>query len=474
MKFTSLSFLLFFLVVYGLHWMIRGKYRLVFLFLASFVFYAAWSVPFAFHFLVLVLINHLMNRQILKNKSSYWYPVSLCINFGNLFLFKYFYFLWSILFQFTGSVWFSNESIQSFLNSQFGFDSITLPLAISFYTFQMVAYTIDVKRGNANENPNFLQFGLFIFFFPQLVAGPIVRHGEFFYQLEVWNAKKEQLFEGYYLVFLGLFKKVVIADNLSSVIEPVFQNPDGYDGLTNGMAMFGYAARVFCDFSGYTDLARGLGKLLGINLPENFHAPYLSASVRELWTRWHMTLATWIKDYIYFPLGGSRVSEWRGYFNLVVTFTLAGFWHGANFTFIIWGFLHGFVLSLERRIEIVMNQPKERKVLLWKKMAGIIYTFMFFVITIPFFNAPSVKNAVSMLYRVFTNANGERTNQIEKIVYSLLLTFVLNYLQTKPSFPRESWSTKFSLVFLFLFSFVITVLLGYLAPGGTEFIYFQF
>ncbi|MCG6149023.1 MBOAT family protein [Leptospira levettii] len=474
MKFTSLSFLLFFIVVYALHWSIRGKFRLVFLFLASFVFYAAWSIPFAFHFLTLVLINHLLNKQILKNKNSYWYPISLFINFGNLFLFKYFYFLWSLLFQITGSFWFSNESVQVFLNSQFGFDSITLPLAISFYTFQMVAYTIDVKRGNANEDPSFLQFGLFIFFFPQLVAGPIVRHGEFFYQLEVWNAKKEQLLEGYYLVFLGLLKKVVIADNLSPIIEPIFQNPDSYDGVSNTLAMFGYAARVFCDFSGYTDLARGLGKLLGINLPENFHAPYLSASVRELWTRWHMTLATWIKDYIYFPLGGSRVSEWRGYFNLILTFTLAGFWHGANFTFIIWGFLHGLMLSIERKIEIIRNQPKKETVVLWKKWIGIIYTFLFFVITIPFFNAPTVKNAVSMLWRSFVNAPGERIGQLEKILYSILLTFLLNYLQTKHSFPRESWTTKFSLLFLFLFSFVVTVLLGYLAPGGTEFIYFQF
>ncbi|XDD44872.1 MBOAT family protein [Leptospira sp. WS39.C2] len=474
MKFTSLSFLLFFLVVYGLHWMIRGKFRLVFLFCASFLFYAAWSIPFAFHFLVLVIINHLMNQQILKNRTSIWYPISLFLNFGNLFLFKYFYFLWSTLFQLTGSLWFTTESVQSFLTSQFGFESITLPLAISFYTFQMVAYTIDVKRGNANENPNFLQFGLFIFFFPQLVAGPIVRHGEFFYQLEVWNAKKEQLFEGYYLVFLGLFKKVVIADNLSPIIEPVFQNPEMYDGLSNTMAMFGYAARVFCDFSGYTDLARGLGKLLGINLPENFHAPYLSSSVRELWTRWHMTLATWIKDYIYFPLGGSRVSEWRGYFNLIITFTLAGFWHGANFTFIIWGFLHGFMLSLERKVEILLNQPKVANGKRWKKITGTIYTFLFFVLTIPFFNAPSVKNAIEMLYRSMVLSSGERIGQLEKIGYALLLTFLLNYLQTKPSFPRENWSTKLSLGFLFLFSFVITVLLGYLAPGGTEFIYFQF
>ncbi|TGL54975.1 MBOAT family protein [Leptospira kemamanensis] len=474
MKFTSLSFLLFFLVVYGVHWMVRGQYRLVFLFLASFVFYAAWSIPFAFHFLLLVVINHWMNRQILKNRTSIWYPISLFLNFGNLFLFKYFYFLWSILFEITGSLWFSNESVQTFLQSQFGFDSITLPLAISFYTFQMVAYTIDVKRGNANEDPNFLQFALFIFFFPQLVAGPIVRHGEFFYQLEVWNAKREQLFEGFYLVFLGLFKKVVIADNLSSVIDPIFLNPDTYDGVSNIAALFGYAARVFCDFSGYTDLARGLGKLLGINLPENFHAPYLSTSVRELWTRWHMTLATWIKDYIYFPLGGSRVSEYRGYFNLIITFTLAGFWHGANFTFIIWGFLHGFMLSVERKFDFVFPKENEIKPKIWKRGLGFFYTFSFFVLSIPFFSAPSVENAVSMYVRSFTNAGGERTNQLEKIVYSLVLTFLLNYLQTKPSFPRESWSAAKSFGFLFLFSFIIMILLGYLAPGGTEFIYFQF
>lgn len=454
--------------------MIRGKFRLGFLFLASFAFYAAWSIPFAFHFLTIVLLNHFFNKQILKNKSSFWYPVSLFVNFGNLFLFKYFYFLWDVLFQLTGSIWFSPESIHSFLNSQFGADSITLPLAISFYTFQMVAYTIDIKRGNAEENPSFLKFALFIFFFPQLVAGPIVRHGEFFYQLEVWNAKKEQLFEGYYLVFLGLFKKVVLADNLSPVIEPVFQNPELYDGFTNFVAMFGYSARVYCDFSGYTDLARGLGKLLGINLPENFHAPFLSGSVRELWTRWHMTLATWIKDYIYFPLGGSRVSEYRGYINLLVTFTLAGFWHGANFTFIIWGFLHGVMLSVERKIELIRKPEKTLKTPKWKKFLGVLYAFGFFSFTIAFFNGSSVTNSITMLLKAFTSGVGIRTNKLELILYTLIITFILNYIQTKPSFPRPNWSTKFSLGFLLLFSLVITILLGYLAPGGTEFIYFQF
>ncbi|WP_244290375.1 MBOAT family O-acyltransferase [Leptospira bourretii] len=389
-------------------------------------------------------------------------------------MFKYFYFVWALVFQLTGNIFFAPETIQNLLQSQFGFESITLPLAISFYTFQMVAYTIDIKRGNAEENPNFFQFALFIFFFPQLVAGPIVRHGEFFYQLEVWNAKKEQLFEGYYLVFLGLFKKVVIADNLSPVIEPIFQNPDQFDGFTNLVAWFGYAARVYCDFSGYTDLARGLGKLLGINLPENFHAPYLSRSVREIWTRWHMTLATWIKDYIYFPLGGSRVSEYRGYLNLIVTFTLAGFWHGANFTFIIWGFLHGFLLCVERKIELIRKPDKNAILPKWKQVLGMIYAFSFFVFTLAFFNAPTVQKSLVMIAKVFSAGSGERTNKLEVIAYCLALTFLLNYLQTKPSFPRENWSTKTSVSFLLLFSLVVTILLGYLAPGGTEFIYFQF
>ncbi|MDF3818813.1 MBOAT family protein [Leptospira sp. 96542] len=474
MKFTSLSFLIFFLLVYCLHWFFRGKLRLGFLFIASFGFYAAWSFPFAFHFLVIVAINHVLNQKILKNKNSLFFPILIGINLLNLFLFKYFYFLWDLIFTLTGSVFFSQESVRYFLQSQFGADSITLPLAISFYTFQMLAFTIDIKRGEANEDPNFLQYALFIFFFPQLVAGPIVRHSEFFYQLEVWKADKEQLLEGYYLVFLGLLKKVVIADNLSSIIEPVYKNPELYSGYTNFLVMFGYAARVFCDFSGYTDMARGLGKLLGINLPENFKAPYFSSSVRELWTRWHMTLASWIKDYIYFPLGGSRVSEYRGYFNLIITFTLAGFWHGANFTFIIWGFLHGLFISIERKLDIYKSKEKIESKFNYKKYAGILYTFGFFVITIPFFNAPSVTNAVQMYIQVFRFAPGENTAKSEQILYALLITFFLNYLQTKESFPRKNWSTFKSFGFLFAFSFIVTVLLGYLAPGGAEFIYFQF
>ncbi|TGN18673.1 MBOAT family O-acyltransferase [Leptospira idonii] len=477
MKFTSLSFLLFFLVVYVLNWSIRGQWRLVFLFVASLLFYAAWSIPFAFHFLGLVAFNHFCNLKIQKNSKSWAFPILLFVNLTNLFLFKYFYFFWDSLLYLTGSSMFQPEVIRNFLDSQFGFESITLPLAISFYTFQMIAYSVDVKRGEAKENPNFLKYALFVFFFPQLVAGPIVRHGEFFYQLDRLSATKHQLFEGFYLVFLGLLKKVVVADNLSPVIDPVFLNPDQYDGLTNFMVLFGYAARIFCDFSGYTDMARGLGKLLGIDLPENFRAPYLSVSIRELWTRWHITLSSWIKDYIYFPLGGSRVSEFRSYINLLITFSLAGIWHGANITFLVWGFTHGVVLSIERKWELY-RKSKGIDVRLplptYKKVLGTVYAFLFFCLMIPFFNAPDMPRAIQLLQFTFFGHAGERSPKLEFIFYSMLITFLFNYMQMKEDFPRKEWSTKKSLVFLTAFGFVSLILLGYLAPGGTEFIYFQF
>lgn len=476
MKFTSLGFLIFFLIVYILHWSIRGKTaRLVFLFLASLGFYAAWSIPFALHFLAVVAISHFLNRLVLNNPESKAFYGVLFLNLSNLFLFKYFYFLWDLLLTLSGSAFFERETIRNFLDSSFGVDSITLPLAISFYSFQLIAYSIDVKRRTAQENPNFLQFALFIFFFPQLVAGPIVRHSEFFFQLETWSAKREQLFEGFYLVFLGLLKKVVIADNLGAIIDPVFQSPSSYDGVSNIFAMLGYMGRVFCDFSGYTDLARGLGKLLGIDLPENFKAPYLSRSIAELWTRWHITLGAWIKDYIYIPLGGSKVSEVRGYLNLLITFTLAGFWHGASYTFILWGLGHAFFLCVERKVFLSFPAVfKDANPSFLKKALGLLYMFVVFTLFTSLFNGKDVSSALAMLGQSFTLGEGMRIGKLESIGYAVAITFFLNYLQLFENFPRRNWSLFQSVGFLLGFSFIVLVLLGYLAPGGAEFIYFQF
>ncbi len=477
MKFTSLSFLFFFLFVYIINWILQGRVRHLFLFIVSVLFYAAWSIPFAFHFLAIVVLNHFANVQVQKNRQSLWFYFILLLNLSNLFVFKYFYFFWDSLLYLTASPIFLPEQIRTFLESQFGFDSITLPLAISFYSFQMIAYTIDVRRGDAKENPKFLQFALFIFFFPQLVAGPIVRHGEFFSQLNHWKAEKQQLFEGLYLVFLGLLKKVVVADNISTVIDPIFYQPNVYDGVSNASALVSFAARAYCDFSGYTDLARGLGKLLGIDLPENFKAPFLSVSMSEAWTRWHMTLASWIRDYIYIPLGGSRVSEMRSYFNLLLTFSIAGIWHGANVTFLLWGFTHGVFLSIERKwqlyqkskgIDMSLPLPKYRIVL------GVLYSFSIFSLTTAFFNGSSVSNSFSLLKNTFFGNSGIQVPKLELLVYSIFLTFLFNYLQLKETFPRKEWSTTKSLSFLFCFGLFCLILLGYLAPGGTEFIYFQF
>jgi D-alanyl-lipoteichoic acid acyltransferase DltB (MBOAT superfamily) len=457
--------------------MIKGKSRHLFLFVVSVLFYAAWSIPFALHFLVIVVINHIANLQVQKNSKSIWFYFILFLNLTNLFVFKYFYFFWDSLLYLTASPLFEPEQIRHFLESQFGFDSITLPLAISFYSFQMIAYSVDVKRGDAKENPDFLRFALFIFFFPQLVAGPIVRHGEFFFQLDNWKASKHQLFEGTYLVFLGLLKKVVVADNISQVIDPIFFNPNGYDGLSNGIALFSFAARAYCDFSGYTDLARGLGKLLGIDLPENFKAPFLSTSMSQAWVRWHMTLASWIRDYVYIPLGGSRVSEARSYFNLLLTFSLAGIWHGANVTFFLWGFTHGFFLCIERKWQLFLkgrgidlNSPLP----LYRKILGVIYAFTIFSLTTAFFNASNVGISKSLLSNTFLGNAGIRVPKLELLIYSIAITYLFNYLQLKEAFPRKEWSTFKSIGFLFGFGFLSLILLGYLAPGGTEFIYFQF
>ncbi len=477
MKFTSLSFLIFFLVVYILNWSIKGKGRHVFLFVVSVLFYAAWSIPFALHFLAIVVLNHIGNQRVQLNGKSPWFYFVIFLNIANLFVFKYFYFFWDSLLYLTASPIFEPENMRQFLDSQFGFDSITLPLAISFYSFQMIAYAVDVRRGDAKENPNFLKFALFIFFFPQLVAGPIVRHGEFFYQLENWKANKQQLFEGLYLVFLGLLKKVVVADNISIVIDPIFYNPNAYDGPSNTLALFSFAARAYCDFSGYTDMARGLGKLLGINLPENFKAPFLSTSMSETWVRWHMTLASWIRDYIYIPLGGSRVSEIRSYFNLLLTFSLAGIWHGANVTFLLWGFSHGLVLALERKWQLFQKARHidlSVPLPLYRKILGVLYSFSIFSLTTAFFNGSNVGNSFSLLANTFTGNTGIPVPKMEMLIYSILITYLFNYLQLKEIFPRKEWSTVRSLGFLFVFGLFSLILLGYLAPGGTEFIYFQF
>ncbi|MBW7857570.1 MAG: MBOAT family protein [Leptonema sp. (in: Bacteria)] len=411
MRFTTFGFLIFFILVYIIYWLLRGRSRLAFLAVASSVFYAAWSIPFFLHFAGLVILNYFFVTLLRKKRSQFTLSIILTIDFANLFFFKYFYFFCEILFDITGFSGFQASAINHDLQHSFGIDAIILPLAISFYTFQIVAYVVDVYRNQIERKDTILEFYVFILFFPQLVAGPIMRHSNFFHQLDNILPKQQYLIRGASLLLIGLIKKVLVADNLAAVVHPVYQNPELYTGISSAVAVIGYTAQVYSDFSGYTDLARGMGLMLGLELPENFAGPFFSRTVSEFWRRWHITLSTWLRDYIYIPLGGSRTSQTRSNFNLLLTFVAGGLWHGANYTFFVWGFTAGLLLMIERIITKQTQIPQKLKKWRENKLSrflidslGVLYSYFAFVFGAAFFNAPNVSHTATMAKRFFSNS----------------------------------------------------------------------
>ena len=479
MQFTSLSFFLFFIIFYILFWAIKGKSRLYLIAISSFLFYAAWSPGFAFHFLFMVVLNYFFLALQLEKKNRLYLWIINSINLLNLFFFKYFYLGLEFLMDATGNELFQREIFNQWLYDQSGFPLITLPLAISFYTFQLMAYQVDVKRGIITEKPGLLNFTVFILFFPQLVAGPIMRHSDFFHQLDNIVPDKKKITDGLWLIQSGLVKKVIIADNLIAPIQQVFTNPSFYSWSTILLAAFGFAARVYADFSGYTDIARGLGKLTGLELPENFKGPFLSRSMTELWRRWHITLSTWLRDYIYIPLGGSRSGEYRSYLNLIITFTLGGLWHGAKYTFVVWGFLNGILLVTETIIiKYISRSGNSALNRFWQKAAryffitGPVYTFLMFAVGIFFFNSHDIMNSFLMINRLFTLQPGASHPMQDMLAWSVVIILFLNWLEYSERSYRIAEKHEYTLITASMF--VITVLIGKFAVGGNEFIYFQF
>ncbi len=487
MRFTTLTFFIFFAAVYILYWSLKGRSRLYLLLFASIVFYAAWSLFFALHFLLMVLFNFLMVRMIYdrpgNNKGIL--TVTLVVDFANLFFFKYFYLFLQSLLDTTGVSFFQKANFNGWLFDTIGVDSIVLPLAISFYTFQIVAYVVDAYRGSVEDRPAFIEFFIFILFFPQLVAGPIMRHTEFLPALKNIQPSESAITAGVYFLIIGLIKKVVIADNMYPVLVDVFASPDDYDWFSNFIAPFGFGARVYADFSGYSDIARGLGFMLGLSLPENFKGPFLSTSLRELWRRWHITLSSWLRDYLYIPLGGSRTGEARSSFNLITTFTLGGLWHGASYTFIAWGFIHGLFLVIERYVSDFYQkwrgprkEPENPNSLLHRAgngataAIGTVYAFFIFGISIIFFNAPDIAHSFTMIQKIVTGASGKISVHNEYILNMIAVVFVFNIIEKYGK--RPSWNRTATYGALFAFAMLATYLMGRFAPGGADFIYFQF
>ncbi len=354
--FNSAAFFLLFLLFYGVYLLsLRGfNWRILYTLGFSYFFYYKSSGFFFVLLLISTVVDFIMGHFIYhaadRGRRRFYLWVSLAVNLGILGYFKYTNFFIGIFNSFTGG--------------SLGFADIFLPVGISFFTFQTMSYSIDIYRGSlvpVTESIHdgrsfltaFMDFAFFVSFFPQLVAGPIVRAAEFLPQIRQRPQLDEaRLSEAFLLIISGLFKKAVISDYISiNFVDRIFESPSLYSGLENLMAIYGYALQIYCDFSGYSDMAIGLALLLGFRLPENFRTPYQSASVQEFWRRWHISLSTWLRDYLYISLGGNRRGRLRTYVNLMITMLLGGLWHGASWVFVLWGGLHGLGLAVDRYLQ---------------------------------------------------------------------------------------------------------------------------
>lgn len=351
MVFTQLEFPIFFLFVLGLVWATKcTKTRNYVLWLASYYFYAYWDYRFCGLLFFSTLVDYFVARQLFQAASAIHrrglLSVSLVANLGLLAYFKY-------------ANFFIDSARELFQQQGLGSQSldIILPVGISFYTFQTLSYTIDVYRRRVDPVDRFVDFALYVSFFPQLVAGPIVRATELLPQLaKTPEFSRRRFYGGFQQMLRGAVKKVLLADRLGEMVDVVFAGPDLYSGVTVWIAVVAYAGQIYYDFSGYTDIAIGAAKMLGYRFPANFRHPYLATSLTDFWRRWHMTLSRWFRDYVYIPLGGSRATRLLTSRNLLITMLVAGLWHGAQWTFVTWGFIHGLVL--------VISQPVSSKPLI--------------------------------------------------------------------------------------------------------------
>jgi D-alanyl-lipoteichoic acid acyltransferase DltB (MBOAT superfamily) len=413
MLFHTWVFFVFFLIVYPVYLLVRRNNRLmnIWLMIASYTFYGWWNPWYLLLLFGTSAIDYYMVVLMERKESTrrLWLIISLVSNFGFLGYFKYSGFITEnvnvLLAQMGASFTLPDPAV--YPNTMLGllnvpddwyFKHVILPIGISFHTFQSMSYTIDAYRGVIKTERSFVRFLTFVSFFPQLVAGPIERASHLLPQLQQTpKVTRQDITDGLSLFLVGFFKKVALADYLAKYVDPVYGNPSQYQApaLILGTIAFGW--QIYFDFSGYTDMARGVAQLMGFRLMLNFNNPYTATGLGDFWNRWHISLSTWFKDYLYFPLGGSRHGKLRTYFNMFVTMVISGVWHGANWTFVIWGALHALGRGLTRELEDT-NFYKERIPRLLKQL--VVFCFVMF--TWIFFRAQSLNDAWLIISRIFT------------------------------------------------------------------------
>jgi len=350
MLFNSIDFLLFFPIVVAIYFVIPKKLRYIWLLMASYYFYMSWNPRYAILMLLSTIITYVSSIGIEKSNAILWKMVwvagSLISNLSILCIFKYANFILVNIERVLITI--GIEITECRLD-------LLLPVGISFYTFQALSYTIDVYRGKIKAERNILKYSLFVSFFPQLVAGPIERSKNLLYQIQnceeikLWNF--ERVRDGFLLMMWGLFQKLVIADRISLLVDTVINNYEKYGFVEISVAMILFAFQIYCDFGGYTNIARGTARIMGFELMKNFQQPYLATSIKEFWRRWHISLTSWFTDYVYIPLGGNRKGSIKKYVNILIVFGISGFWHGASWNFIVWGLLNCFVILVSQEFE---------------------------------------------------------------------------------------------------------------------------
>ncbi|HPG41476.1 MAG TPA: MBOAT family O-acyltransferase [bacterium] len=470
MLFNSSTFFIFLPIVFILYWFVTNRHLRMQNFLvlvASYVFYGWWDWRFLSLVIFSSLVDYFIGRRLQHTeqtaKRKFLLLVSLLINLGLLGTFKYFNFFvesWNSAWQTLG------------VHMNLSTLKIILPVGISFYTFQTLSYTIDVYRKRMEPTRDIIAFLAFVSFFPQLVAGPIERASNLLPQFfKKRHINSQDLIFGSRKILWGLFKKVVVADNMSPYIEQVFNNPGHYQGMTIFFAVIFFAIQIYCDFSGYSDIAIGTARYFGFTLMTNFRMPYFSRSIKEFWSRWHISLSTWFRDYVYIPLGGNRGSLAKWQRNLLITFVVSGFWHGANWTFLLWGFIHGFFNSLEAlATRFNVNILKSSGIL------AIFYTFIVVCFSWIFFRAASMHDALiiiqSSLQPVFMPAFILGPYRFLVTVFIALVIFSIEFGYQFNS-VRQIYHTQRWYRWAFDYSLVIMIILFGQATSS-EFIYFQF
>ncbi|MGD8778862.1 MAG: MBOAT family O-acyltransferase [Ignavibacteria bacterium] len=467
--FNSGFFLFFFFIclLFSQLFYNNRRAKIFFLLFASIYFYYKSSGIYFVLVIISSIIDFIAGREIFKSQSKsakkVFLLLSLVTNFGLLGYFKYTNFF--------------IKTINDVASAGLDFADIFLPVGISFFTFQSLSYTIDIYRGRLEPENNFLNFLFFVSFFPQLVAGPIVRASVFLPQInEKPVLSRKDIGRAIFLIVTGLFKKAIIADYISiNFVDRVFELPGRYTGLENLFALYGYSLQIFCDFSGYSDMAIGLALLLGFKLPDNFNSPYQSASITEFWRRWHISLSTWLKDYLYISLGGNRKGKIRQYGNLMITMLLGGLWHGASWKFVVWGGIHGAVLAIEKKFNI----PEWSNKNLLTRIIGVIVTFHIVALCWIFFRAQDFGLAMEMINQILFNFHGEIFLQFidgYSLVFILILAgFIYHFIPRSFDNYLEGLITKSPLVLkALLLVFIIWLVAQAKSADIQPFIYFQF